>query len=389
MASVSGVRTRPGRDCVHTDATRTELQRRHLDQHGEARLGGAVRAHAVGGLDRVQAGGRHDRATRPHAPGGVLHRQEWTDEVDVDHVLPLADVGVDDWSEGPDARVGERDVERSELVLGDPEQRFDVGLIAHVATPSQDARTELPGDCRRGVAVDVADHHACSLGHKASYRGEADTRRAAGDDGVLSCKTSFCHGRRLAAGSSKHIEVSSAAGRTKGEGRARWSTRRGWSLRGEDGRGPGGAGGRAAPPGVGMWPVRLRPQGASSHAGRRDPRARVRWPGGRCRPPGRRLVRGDAGGGTAGGVMWIMPFLPVRRRRALRVGGPLRVGRQPGWVRRAHCSARCLVVRSTCVNRSVARRPGRALRRRSPYRRGRRGSSRGMQSSWWGRERWD
>jgi predicted TIM-barrel fold metal-dependent hydrolase len=213
------------RNGVHSDAAGPELQRRHLDEHGEARLGGAVRAHAVGGLDRVQARGRHDGATRPHAPGCMLHRQERTDEVDVDHVLPLADVGVDDRSERPDARVGEGDVERSKLVLGVLEQGLHVSLVAHVATPSPDVRTELPGDRCRSFAVDVADHDACSLGHEAAHRGKADTRRAAGDDGVLSCKTSFWHGRRLAAGSSKHVEVSSRAGRPEGEGRAGCCTR--------------------------------------------------------------------------------------------------------------------------------------------------------------------
>ena len=59
----------PRGDGVHPDAARSEFEGSHLHQHGQAGLGGAVGAHAVGGLYRIQARGGHDRTALPPSAG--------------------------------------------------------------------------------------------------------------------------------------------------------------------------------------------------------------------------------------------------------------------------------------------------------------------------------
>ena len=134
----------------------------------------------------------------PHAPGGVLDGEERPDEVHVEDPPPLAQVGVDEGSERPDPGVGECDVQRTEPVLALVEEGRHVLLVADVAAQRGHVHPQPGRHLVGGAAVDVTDHHACSLGDESTHRGEADSRRAAGHEGGLPGEAPLWHGPRLA-----------------------------------------------------------------------------------------------------------------------------------------------------------------------------------------------
>ena len=71
--------------------------------------------------------------------------------------------------------VGEGDVRRGpNSCPAAAEQRLDVRFVAHIARWADDVRPEVVRPRGGRVAVDVADHHACTLGDEATHRGEAD-----------------------------------------------------------------------------------------------------------------------------------------------------------------------------------------------------------------------
>ena len=101
---------------------------------------------------------------------------------------------VDDATRQADARVGEHDVEPAEPVDRGGDERLDIGLDGHVAAHADHGVAELDFGRGEPVGGEVADRHLRPFVHEPAHGGQADARRATGDDrdpaGEPSC---LCH----------------------------------------------------------------------------------------------------------------------------------------------------------------------------------------------------
>ncbi len=183
-------------DAVHPQPEGAPLRRRHLDQHGQRRLRGAVQAHA--GVDQPGAHARHgDEGTGNvpilHGLDPGPHAQPGASGVHPHDPVEVVGRGVEQRPEVTDPR-RHRDPRRHTPVQGgDPDRLVDPVRFGHVARDvalpvdvphhGRDARRPVPGHQRGPDARSAADHQRerpALFGHGAPF----ETRRRGPFDAV-------------------------------------------------------------------------------------------------------------------------------------------------------------------------------------------------------------
>ena len=155
------------------------------DRLGEADhtgLGGgvdrrALRAHAAGLARDV-----HDRAGAALLHGGK-HRvrdREHAAQVDAQHEIPQALVGVDEVGEPVGAGVVDEHIDLAERLDSGGDTGAHRAGVGHVEGAGEPV--ELAGDRAGALQVEVPDRHARAFRGQPAGGGGSDTRRAAGDE---------------------------------------------------------------------------------------------------------------------------------------------------------------------------------------------------------------
>ncbi len=162
---------RAGVDGVAPDAVRRELQCDVAHEADHAVLGGHVVGVVPAGLEAVHRRGQHD-GTAPaldHVRSHGLRRLPHTGQVDAEHLLPRLLRQLPERCPGPDARVGDEDVDPAEGGERPVHRRVQLLL-----------RADVRGDRERAPAQCL--HLACGLGEVVRGRHRVvDARQLGGE----------------------------------------------------------------------------------------------------------------------------------------------------------------------------------------------------------------
>jgi hypothetical protein len=105
---------------------------------------------------------------------------EETEQVHLDHLAPLAGVGIGDRTEQHHARVVHEDVEAAELVVGRLHETACLLLVGDVDLPDQHRPVEALRDRLQPLGTASTERDARAGGRQGPRSGLSDSRRGAG-----------------------------------------------------------------------------------------------------------------------------------------------------------------------------------------------------------------
>ena len=124
----------------------------------------------------------HARAIGLHHPGGVLHAQDRTAEINGDSEIDVIDHRARDRSRGADdTSVVEHNVEPAQTLDRHVDAGGNVLLRSDIAPDEEDGRAEFVRQAGAGFALDVRDHDPAPLGGEPPYRSRSNTAGPPGD----------------------------------------------------------------------------------------------------------------------------------------------------------------------------------------------------------------
>ena len=189
IASLSGVRMKPGTQTVHPDAAPAELDRHRPGELQHAALRRVVVREELLPAERVRGRHVHDHAApaRDHPPRDRLRHQEHPAQVHPQDPVPLRHVHLEEGILVGDPRIVDEHVDRTERGLGGVHETVDVFVTPDVT------RHAVQGSDRRQfvhrrthlVGIQPAEVDAAAFLQEPADRGLADAATPAGDQDTL------------------------------------------------------------------------------------------------------------------------------------------------------------------------------------------------------------